>query len=208
MLQRVLNQYNEAIMDTDRDRALLVVRDALGMGISPEEVVFEIVVPAIELMMKSISENQGEVPFKVQEMVEKTVSLIDESFRQLQIVITVTAADEPVITGHPNEFSQVILNILFNARDAFLARKDDKPRVIAIEIFGQGGRGVITIADNAGGIPEEILEKIFDPYFTTRGPDQGIGIGLYMSKIIIEKNMPGRLSARNTAEGAEFRIEV
>jgi trimethylamine corrinoid protein len=59
MLQRVMNQYNEAIMDTDRDRALLVVRDALGRGISPEEVVFEIVVPAIELMMKSISENQG-----------------------------------------------------------------------------------------------------------------------------------------------------
>jgi trimethylamine corrinoid protein len=59
MLKQVLNQYNEAIMDTDRDRALLVVRDALGRGISPEEVVFEIVVPAIELMMKSISENQG-----------------------------------------------------------------------------------------------------------------------------------------------------
>jgi PAS domain S-box-containing protein len=152
--------------------------------------------------------DEEKVPFKVQEMVEKTVSLIEESFRQLRIAITVTAAGEPVINGHPNEFSQVMLNILFNARDAFLARKDDRPRVIAIEIFSQGGRGVVTVADNAGGIPEEILEKIFDPYFTTRGPDQGIGIGLYMSKIIIEKNMPGRLSARNTADGAEFRIEV
>jgi two-component system, NtrC family, C4-dicarboxylate transport sensor histidine kinase DctB len=102
----------------------------------------------------------------------------------------------------------VILNILLNARDAFLARKDDNPRLIAIEMFSEGGRAVVTIADNAGGIPEEILDKIFDPYFTTRGPDQGTGIGLYMSKIIIEKNIPGRLSARNTAEGAEFRIEV
>lgn len=59
MLEQVMNQYNEAIMDTDRDRALTVVRDALGLGISPEEVIFRIVVPAIELMMKSIGENQG-----------------------------------------------------------------------------------------------------------------------------------------------------
>jgi PAS domain S-box-containing protein len=146
--------------------------------------------------------------FKVQEVVEKTVSLVEESFRQLRITINVKAAGEPVITGHPNEFGQVILNILFNARDAFLARKGDKPRVIAIEMFSQEGRAVVTVSDNAGGIPEEILDKIFDPYFTTRGPEQGTGIGLYMSKIIIEKNIPGRLSARNSAEGAEFRIEV
>jgi len=152
--------------------------------------------------------DQEKVTFKVREAVEKTLSLVEESFRQLQITITVTAAGGPVINGHPNEFSQVILNILYNARDAFLAGKDDRPRTIAIEIFSQGGRGVVTVADNAGGIPEEILEKIFDPYFTTRGPEQGTGIGLYMSKIIIEKNMPGRLSVRNTAEGAEFRIEV
>jgi len=152
--------------------------------------------------------DKEKVTFKVQEAVEKTLSLVEESFRQLRITITVTAAGEPVINGHPNEFSQVILNILFNARDAFLARKDDRPRAIAIEIFSEGGRGVVTVADNAGGIPEEILDKIFDPYFTTRGPNQGTGIGLYMSKIIIEKNMPGRLSVRNTAEGAEFRIEV
>jgi len=59
MLKQVMIQYNEAIMDTDRDKALLVVRDALSLGISPEEVVFEVVVPAIELMMRSISENQG-----------------------------------------------------------------------------------------------------------------------------------------------------
>ena len=66
----------------------------------------------------------------------------------------------------------------------------------------------MTVADNAGGIPEDIVHKIFDPYFTTKGPDKGTGIGLYMAKTIIEKNMGGRLAARNTADGAEFRIEV
>jgi len=152
--------------------------------------------------------DKEKVTFKVQEMVEKTLSLVEESFKQLQITITVTASGEPVIYGHPNEFSQVILNILFNARDAFLAGKDDRPRRIAIEISSQEEKAVVTVADNAGGIPEEIMDKIFDPYFTTRGPDQGTGIGLYMSKIIIEKNIPGRLTVRNSAEGAEFRIEV
>jgi two-component system, NtrC family, C4-dicarboxylate transport sensor histidine kinase DctB len=152
--------------------------------------------------------DREKVPFSVPEVVQRTLSLIEESFKQLQITISVKVAGEPVINGHPNEFSQVILNILFNARDAFLARRLDRARTIAIEIFSQGEKSVVTIADNAGGIPEEILGKIFDPYFTTRGPEQGTGIGLYMSKIIIEKNIPGRLSVHNTAEGAEFRIEV
>jgi signal transduction histidine kinase len=67
---------------------------------------------------------------------------------------------------------------------------------------------VVTIADNAGGIPEEIMGKIFDPYFTTKGPQTGTGVGLFMSKTIIEKNMGGSLTVRNTANGAEFRIEV
>ena len=146
-------------------------------------------------------------PFNVKEVVEKTLSLIQESFKHLQIKITVEAGGEPVIFGHPNEFSQVILNILFNARDAFLDRKLES-REVEIRVFKEGGVAVVTIADNAGGIPESIMDRIFDPYFTTRGPDQGTGIGLYMSKIIIEKNIPGRLSARNKGLGAEFRIEA
>jgi two-component system, NtrC family, C4-dicarboxylate transport sensor histidine kinase DctB len=152
--------------------------------------------------------DREKITFQVHQVVESTLSLIEESFRQLQIAIRVCADDEPVILGHPNEFAQVVLNILFNARDAFLARGDDRDRVIEIHLFTLGEKTVVTISDNAGGIPEEILDKIFDPYFTTRGPEQGTGIGLYMSKIIIEKNIPGKLSVRNRAEGAEFRIEV
>jgi C4-dicarboxylate-specific signal transduction histidine kinase len=152
--------------------------------------------------------DKDKLDFKVCEVVGNTLSLIEESFKQLNIGITVNCAGDPVVFGHPNEFSQVVLNILFNARDAFLAGKDEQPREITIEMFREQEKTVVTISDNAGGIPEEILEKIFDPYFTTRGPEQGTGIGLYMSKIIIEKNIPGRLSARNKAEGAEFRIEV
>jgi two-component system, NtrC family, C4-dicarboxylate transport sensor histidine kinase DctB len=147
------------------------------------------------------------VPFSVKEVVYRTLSLVEESFKHLRIKVEVAAADEPVVLGPPNEFSQVVLNLLFNARDAFLDRKVEQ-REVRIELFLEGEHAVVTVTDNAGGIPEGILDKIFDPYFTTRGPEQGTGIGLYMSKIIIEKNMPGRLSVRNAEKGAQFRIEV
>ncbi|HTP65419.1 MAG TPA: ATP-binding protein [Geobacteraceae bacterium] len=66
----------------------------------------------------------------------------------------------------------------------------------------------MTIADNGGGIPAEIMGRVFDPYFTTKELGKGTGIGLFMSKTIIEKSMGGRLTVRNVDGGAEFRIEV
>jgi signal transduction histidine kinase len=114
---------------------------------------------------------------------------------------------DPVINGYPNEYSQVLLNILINARDAFLARKVDSPSIV-IRVFCENGRTVVTVTDNAGGIPMKIIDRIFEPYFTTKGPAQGTGIGLFMSKTIIERNMNGVLSARNVGSGAQFRIEV
>ena len=94
-----------------------------------------------------------------------------------------------------------------NARDALVERNVDDPR-ITLRSSIEGGKPVVTISDNAGGIAEEIMDKLFDPYFTTKGADTGTGIGLFMSKTIIEKNMGGRLTARNAGKGAEFRIEV
>ncbi|HJV67408.1 MAG TPA: ATP-binding protein [Geomonas sp.] len=151
--------------------------------------------------------DKAKAAFLVQAVVEQTLSLVEESFKHLGIEVTVRVEGDPVINGHPNEFSQVILNLLFNARDAFLERQTAKP-TIAIYIRREDGKAVVTVADNAGGIPPAIIDRIFDPYFTTRGPEKGTGIGLYMSKIIIEKNIPGTLSVRNIPEGAEFRIEV
>ena len=67
---------------------------------------------------------------------------------------------------------------------------------------------IVTVQDNAGGVDEENLEKIFEPYFTTKGSSQGTGLGLYMSKMIIEKNMNGSLTVENTTEGALFTVIV
>ncbi len=151
--------------------------------------------------------DKEKVPFQVSEAVSRTMTLIRDSFANREIAIEVMSVDNPVIDGYPNEFSQVLLNILLNARDALLERKIRDPKVkICLDI--EHDKAVVTVNDNAGGIPEDIIEKIFDPYFTTKGPEHGTGVGLFMSKGIIEKNMGGRLTVRNTDKGAEFRIEV
>jgi len=139
--------------------------------------------------------------------VARTVSFIEESFKSQGISILVRAEGHPLVHGYPNEYAQVLLNILINARDAFAERKTAAPKVVII-IGAEDGKAVVTIADNAGGIPEELIDKVFDPYFTTKGPDKGTGVGLFMSKGIIERNMGGSLTVRNSEQGAVFRIET
>ena len=157
---------------------------------------------------RNFSRPDGEkVDFKVLQVIAKTLCLLEGSFKAQGIRMELEQEGDPVINGHPNEYSQVLLNILLNARDAFLARKVASPSIV-IRVFYENGRPVVTVTDNAGGIAPEIIDKIFEPYFTTKGPEQGTGIGLFMSKTIIEKNMNGVLSARNTGSGAQFRIEV
>ncbi len=109
--------------------------------------------------------------------------------------------------GYANEYSQVLLNILNNTKDMVKEREPDDPR-ISIRIFREAGSSVVTLRDNCGGIEVSALPRIFDPYFTTRKKSPGTGIGLYMSKTIIEQNMGGSLTACNVNGGAEFQIKL
>jgi PAS domain S-box-containing protein len=150
---------------------------------------------------------QTMVDFRVSQVISSTLAIIEGSFKHENVAVEVAEKDDPVVYGYRNEFAQSLLNILNNAKDALTERKVDQPWV-RIAVSGDSGRAVVTISDNAGGIPEEILPRIFEPYFTTKGPQKGTGLGLYMTRNIIEKKMGGSLTARNTEEGAEFRIAV
>jgi len=150
---------------------------------------------------------RDKVPFDLNKTVEKTLHLVEGSLSDKRIRIQLETEAVPELTGYPNEFSQVLLNILNNAKDAFLGQQIEDPSVL-VKVRMERGRPVVTIADNAGGIPEEIIERVFEPYFTTKDQGKGTGIGLYMSKKIVEKTMNGSLTVRNTGTGAEFRIEV
>lgn len=145
--------------------------------------------------------------FFAAQLLEQTLSILQASFAAAKIELEVETDPEAEIFGIPNEFSQVLLNILMNAKDALLERKVAQPK-IEVRLARKNGRTALCIEDNAGGIAPEIIEKVFDPYFTTKGPDKGTGIGLFMSKTIIEKNMKGSLTVCNTQKGARFCIEV
>ncbi|MDD2583168.1 MAG: PAS domain-containing sensor histidine kinase [Desulfuromonadaceae bacterium] len=157
--------------------------------------------------MNFFRSDKEKVSFSVNQEIGRTLSLIRENFLSQKVSIDLLTEGTPMINGFPNEYSQVLMNILMNARDE-LALNNVKDAMISIHAFAEGDSTVVTITDNSGGIDDEIIEKIFDPYFTTKGPDKGTGIGLFMSKTIIEKNMGGRLTVRNSASGAEFRIEI
>ncbi|UFS71468.1 GAF domain-containing protein [Geomonas sp. RF6] len=146
--------------------------------------------------------------FQVKGVVTRTLSLIRDSLMNQRVEVEVEISDSMVIYGYANQYAQVLLNILMNARDAFAERDDIKRRVITIAAGSDGETDRLVVTDNAGGVPEEIIHKIFEPYFTTKGPDKGTGVGLYMSKLIIDHNMSGHLTARNTADGAEFIVEI
>lgn len=147
------------------------------------------------------------VTFSVNQVIERALSLVKEGFLVQQVHIDLLTDGNPMINGFPNEYTQVLMNILLNARDDLVLHNVDDA-MISIHAFSKGDSAVVTITDNSGGIDVGIIDKIFDPYFTTKGPDKGTGIGLFMSKTIIEKNMGGRLTVRNTGSGAEFRIVV
>ena len=116
--------------------------------------------------------------------------------------------------GFPNEFKQVILNLLSNSRDAILQRRktDGQPEVGCITInisVPESGSIIIHVKDNGSGIPAGFGAMIFDPYFTTKDEVDGTGIGLYMSRIIVEDRLEGRLIlVEESLGGAVFRIEL
>jgi len=147
------------------------------------------------------------VTFSIIQVVSRTLNLIERTFKEQNIGVTCGLDGDPVANGFPNEYSHALLNILMNARDALVSNCVNDA-LISIDIFSDGGTSVVTVTDNGGGVPDAIIDRLFDPYFTTKGPDKGTGIGLFMSKTIIEKNMGGKLTVRNVESGAQFRIEV
>ncbi|NVN90241.1 MAG: transporter substrate-binding domain-containing protein [Desulfuromonadales bacterium] len=145
--------------------------------------------------------------FRVKESIDSALAFIAPTLRMYSIAIELDVDPELSAFGYPKEYAQVLLNILANARDAFKTRKIGQPRM-CINAFKVNNTSTVTITDNAGGIPESIIDKVFDLYFTTNEAQGGSGIGLYMSKNIIEKSMGGTLDVVNTDSGTQFRIEV
>jgi C4-dicarboxylate-specific signal transduction histidine kinase len=140
-------------------------------------------------------------------ILQRALRLMEKSFETHAITINVNGKTTTPVKILGKELMQVFLNILNNAKDALLMNQIKKPS-IDIELFENSKFAQVTIKDNAGGIKEDILVKIFEPYFTTKNQKDGTGLGLYISKIIVEKHLKGHISASNTQDGACFEISL
>ena len=145
------------------------------------------------------------VSFSANSQINHALSLVGAGLNSQNIQIQLEAECEMQMTGLPNEYSQVILNLLSNAREAI--KENNIPEgIIKIRLFERDGFACAAVSDNGGGIPADVIDKIFEPYFSTK--EMGTGIGLYMSKMIIERSMKGTIEARNIDGGAEFVVSI
>ncbi len=148
--------------------------------------------------------NKEKEEFSINERIKYALSLLEAVFKRYEIEVEFNEDGEYKIVGYPNEFGQAIINILSNAKDVLI---DKDERKIIINLTSNDNEIILSIEDTGGGIDESIIDKIFDPYFSTKDEKNGTGIGLYMAKIIIEKNMKGTLLAENGEKGARFIIK-
>ncbi|MEH7076858.1 HAMP domain-containing sensor histidine kinase [Neobacillus drentensis] len=148
--------------------------------------------------------NEEKIPFSVGEAIEDALSIFISNLNVHGIQVDFEYRGQSMAFGFPNEYSQVVLNLLTNTRDAFV-QMDINQRNIVIHIAETGDEITAEFIDNAGGIEPAFLEKIFDPYFTTR--HHGTGLGLYMAKKIIE-NMDGSVTVENCVDGAKFSLMI
>jgi PAS domain S-box-containing protein len=145
--------------------------------------------------------------FKIKDLIITTHSLIKPIFDKYQIEFTINIDSKMSYFGYKNELSQVILNILTNSKDA-LIEKDIKNKFIKISASLNHEYLIIIIEDNAKGVDKSILGKIFEPYFSTKSSKVGTGIGLYMSKTIINEHFKGEITANNKNDGLEIIIKL
>ena len=158
----------------------------------------------LEFMSQTINDfrnfyapNKSKEHFSLAEESQKVVDFV--SFKKIQIELNIL--EDAEILNYKNEYKHVLLNLLTNAKDVLSEQVISLPK-ITIEINGK----LVKVKDNGKGVDIQNIHKIFEPYFTTK--KQGLGIGLYMSKMIIEKNMRGVIGVTNDEDGAVFKINL
>lgn len=143
--------------------------------------------------------------FSLKQVTDECINLVEAAMKSNNIRIVVRCKHDVMVGGYANEYSQALMNILSNARDAIVDSKNGEGEIV-VEIGEEGEFGVHRVSDNGGGIAPEVLPRMFEPHFTTK--EHGVGIGLYMSMVSIQKNMNGRIAVENVAHGARFSIYV
>ena len=149
--------------------------------------------------------------FEIKDAINEALIILRKVIELENIHIQIDVPIDYKVIGVSNELSQVVINLIQNSKDAFI-QNDITNRTIIItlkeELILDKKYALLEVKDNAGGISKENIDKIFDPYFTTKYKSQGTGLGLFMSKMIIEKSLEGELSHKNIDDGSLFTISI
>ncbi|MCP4154689.1 MAG: HAMP domain-containing histidine kinase, partial [bacterium] len=152
--------------------------------------------------------------FDVVSTVAETISILSPEMERRTIQIQSSCDVESlVIKGYSNDFKQIVFNIINNGKDVIMEREQrglmsKEEGKIAVTVTCDDKNAIVKISDNGGGVPEEIKNKIFVPFFSTKTEKKGLGIGLYLVKTIIADHMKGSIEVDNTDIGAQFTIKL
>lgn len=151
------------------------------------------------------------LPFSLRHAVELAVSFVAEQYRAANIALTIEPGFpmEVLVFGEQTMFEQVMVNLLINARDAFESREAEGPasREVSLSLGCVGDHVFISIQDNAGGVSEEMLPRLFEPFSTTKSTEKGTGLGLSLARSVV-RDMNGSIAVENVGEGARFLISL
>ncbi|MCV6607956.1 MAG: ABC transporter substrate-binding protein [Campylobacterales bacterium] len=215
MMESIAHQWRQPLNGISLEKDLIV--EQYQQGFLNDQVIEDYSVKTSQLlryMSKTIDDfrdffktSKEKVEFNVCKSIRESSGIIKAKIKNNFIEFVEKDCKHDIyIKGYPNEFKQAIVNIISNGVDVILEKEIKNGKItLGIEIDDEFV--AITIQDNGGGIPSDILKKVFDPYFTTKFQSQGTGLGLFMAKSIIEKNMDGLLTAENKDDGALFKIK-
>ena len=195
-----------SILKEKNEREILQT-DELSQKLREMENSIQYMSRTIDDFMHFYHPNKEKVIFSVSKVVEHALEITHPMLNKANIEIRFKSSEGYYVSGYMNEYMQVLISILTNAKDT-LSHREINDAYIQIDLSKTDDAVILKISDNAEGIETEHIGRIFDPYFTTKHKSMGTGLGLYISKMIIEKNMNGILSVENTKEGATFSITM
>jgi signal transduction histidine kinase len=215
MISMIAHQWRQPLSTVTLSISNLQVKKLLGDSPSYEDVekVLENISNTVVYLSDTIDDFQTYFrPDKeissvnINDLIEKSIAFVEPRLKKTEIEIKFFTQSKIIVQTYANEVIQVLLNIINNAVDELMEREVKYPK-ITINIFNREKEVAISIADNAGGIKEENLESIFEPYFSTKGKN-GTGLGLYMSQMIMQKQFHTKIEVKSTNYGSIFTIVV
>lgn len=224
MIGNIAHQWRQPLSAISTTSSAMKLEMQVGIA-SNEDIIkaFDNIMHYVNFLNQTIEDFRGffrqdlkQEEFNMLDSLENTLKIIYASYKDNNIkIVTNFTTKELLVMGSSSELSQVFINILNNAKDIMLEKNIEDKKIYILSKSNEHSHE-IRIFDNGGGVNETIIEKIFDPYFTTKHKSQGTGIGLYMSKEIVEKKFNGTLNVLNKEidihnevfKGACFQIKI